>query len=230
MRVPRVIGAIFVVAACAATRLAGQTADVIVNDRVAVAPGLLDLVLMAALLVSGSLAIVSARPLGQALNDAAASLFPIIYVGVPLGALVWVGELDGPSTLVPLMAVIVVSDSAQYFTGRALGRRPLSPTISPKKTVEGAIGGLVFGTLAMMVGGRWIFDSPVWVLGLVGATLAILGMIGDLFESLLKRSAGLKDSGSLIPGHGGILDRIDSWLFAAPAYYAFVRWFAVLRT
>jgi phosphatidate cytidylyltransferase len=122
------------------------------------------------------------------------------------------------------MGVLVVSDSAQYYAGRAFGRRPLSPTISPKKTVEGAVGGVVFGTLAMIFGGRYVFESPAWMLALVGAAISLLGIVGDLFESLLKRSAGVKDSSHLIPGHGGVLDRIDSWLFAAPVYYVFVRY------
>ncbi len=124
------------------------------------------------------------------------------------------------------MTVIVVSDSAQYYTGRALGRRPLAPAISPKKTVEGAIGGVIFGTLAMAIGGHYVFTSPLWLLALVGAMVSLLGIVGDLFESLLKRSASVKDSSNLIPGHGGVLDRIDSWLFAAPGYYIFVCYFS----
>jgi phosphatidate cytidylyltransferase len=120
--------------------------------------------------------------------------------------------------------VIVVSDSAQYYTGRAFGKRPLSPAISPKKTVEGAVGGVVFGTLAMVAGASRVFPStPLWALVLLGAVISLLGIVGDLFESLLKRSAGVKDSSHVIPGHGGVLDRIDSWLFAAPVYYVFVR-------
>jgi phosphatidate cytidylyltransferase len=123
------------------------------------------------------------------------------------------------------MIAIVVSDSAQYYTGRAFGRQPLAPTISPKKTVEGAIGGMIFGTLAFAFGARAVFpSSPFWFLALLGASVAGLGIVGDLFESLLKRSAGVKDSGTIIPGHGGVLDRIDSWLFAAPVYYVFVRY------
>jgi phosphatidate cytidylyltransferase len=125
-----------------------------------------------------------------------------------------------------LLRVIVVSDSAQYYTGRALGKRPLSPAISPKKTVEGAIGGVVFGTIAMTLAGHYVFRSPIWMLALLGAAISLLGIVGDLFESLLKRSAGVKDSSNLIPGHGGVLDRIDSWLFAAPVYYIFVRFVA----
>jgi phosphatidate cytidylyltransferase len=123
------------------------------------------------------------------------------------------------------MATIVVSDSAQYYTGRAFGRRPLSPAISPNKTVEGAAGGVIFGTTAMTLVGMRIFPhTPIVLLVLTGATVVTLGIVGDLFESLLKRSAGVKDSSALIPGHGGVLDRIDSWLFAAPVYYVFVRY------
>jgi phosphatidate cytidylyltransferase len=129
--------------------------------------------------------------------------------------------------LLLLLVVIVVSDSAQYYTGRAFGRRPLSPIISPKKTVEGAIGGVLFGTLAMVGLGHYIFDRSTFVtLVILGAVISLLGIVGDLFESLLKRSAGVKDSSNLIPGHGGVLDRIDSWLFAAPVYYMFVRFIA----
>jgi phosphatidate cytidylyltransferase len=124
-----------------------------------------------------------------------------------------------------LLATIVISDSAQYYCGRAFGRTPLAPTISPKKTVEGAIGGVIFGTAAMAIGGAYVFpDVRPAVMTLAAASVVVLGIVGDLFESLLKRSAGVKDSSHLIPGHGGILDRIDSWLFAGPLYYVFTRY------
>jgi phosphatidate cytidylyltransferase len=117
----------------------------------------------------------------------------------------------------------VVSDSAQYYTGRALGRHRLAPAISPAKTVEGAIGGLVLGSVAMTYGGLALFKGVnPWLLLATSVVVVALGMVGDLFESLLKRSAGVKDSSTLIPGHGGVLDRIDSWLFAAPVFYVFV--------
>lgn len=204
-------------------------------------PNVVYLALMAGLIVVGAAAVARGRPGPASLADAAAMIFGAVYLGLPLGALAWtrggngvlepvsgvfVELLDGRVVVLLLLAVIVVSDSAQYYTGRALGRRPLAPTISPKKTVEGAIGGVVFGTLAMALGGRYVFTSPMWMLALLGAAISLLGIVGDLFESLLKRSAGIKDSSNLIPGHGGVLDRIDSWLFAAPVYYLFVRFVA----
>jgi phosphatidate cytidylyltransferase len=179
-------------------------------------------VLLAALIVAGGVSVARGRPYPGVLADAAATTFAPIYVGLPLGALAairaeWSG--GGRLPLLLLLAVIVVSDSAQYYTGRAFGKRPLSPAISPKKTIEGAIGGVVFGTAAFVIGGRYLFAVPIWSLVLIGAAMSLLGIVGDLFESLLKRSAGVKDSSNLIPGHGGVLDRIDSWLFAAPVYY-----------
>ena len=186
---------------------------------------IVDVVLMTALITVGAMAVASGRPGPEILRDSAAALFPIVYIGLPLGALAAVRVLGGREAVLLMMATIVISDSAQYYTGRALGRRPLAPTISPKKTVEGAVGGLVFGTLAFAVGARFVFGAaPALLVALVGVSIAALGIVGDLFESLLKRSAGLKDSGTLIPGHGGVLDRIDSWLFAAPVYYVFVRY------
>lgn len=199
----------------------------------ALEPNMVALVLMSAFIVVGAISVARGRPGPGVLADAAATLFAPIYIGLPLGALAWVRAekyavtaWDGRAAVLLLLLVIVVSDSAQYYTGRAFGRRPLAPTISPKKTVEGAIGGVVFGTLAMAAGGRWVFHSPIWMLALLGATISLLGIVGDLFESLLKRSAGVKDSSNLIPGHGGVLDRIDSWLFASPVYYVFVRFVA----
>jgi phosphatidate cytidylyltransferase len=209
IRIPRVVSGIAVAAACIAVGLSLVS---------------IDLLLMSAVIVAGALAVASGNPSPRTVHEAVASVFPIAYIGLPLGALAAIRAISGREAVLLLMITIVISDSAQYYCGRAFGRRPLAPTISPKKTVEGAIGGLVFGTAAMVIGGRWVFpgaDLPLLVL--VSAAIAALGMVGDLFESLFKRSAGVKDSSHIIPGHGGVLDRIDSWLFAAPVYYAFVR-------
>ena len=118
------------------------------------------------------------------------------------------------------LAIVWAADSGAYFVGRKLGRRKLAPNISPNKTVEGLIGGLVAG-LAVGLGGALLAGAPVAHLPLVGAValLATLAsVVGDLFESLLKRHAGVKDSGHLIPGHGGILDRIDGVVAALPVF------------
>jgi len=227
VHVPTGIGVAGVVVMCYAMWLAGRPTDVIVDGLPLRYPNVVYLVLIALLIVAGSAA-VARRPAPGALADVAATVFAPVYLGLPLGALAAVrGDdwlRDGRGALLLLLLAIVVSDSAQFYTGRAFGRRPLSPAISPKKTVEGAIGGVVFGTLAMAIGGSFVFATPIWLLAILGAAISLLGIVGDLFESLLKRSAGIKDSSNLIPGHGGVLDRIDSWLFAAPVYYVFVRY------
>jgi phosphatidate cytidylyltransferase len=159
----------------------------------------------------------------ESLDRAAATAFGLIYVGVPLGILVLIHRLGGREAVLLMLFTIVVSDSAQYYTGRMLGRRPLAPAISPKKTIEGAIGGVVIGTAFVVFAGRLAFPfTRTWQLVVLGIVLVALGIAGDLFESRLKRRAGVKDSSALIPGHGGILDRIDALLFATPAFYLFL--------
>ncbi len=228
--IPRVIAGAAVLASCVAIAATAMPSDMILDvggaPPVRFVPAPLDIVLLSATIVIGAAMVASRQPGPTVLRDTAASLLPMLYIGLPLGALAAVLYIAGRGALLLLLTIIVVSDSAQYYTGRLFGRRPLAPAISPKKTIEGALGGLVFGTAAMIVGGRWALPAPnLALLAVAGATIAALGIVGDLFESLLKRSAGVKDSGALIPGHGGVLDRIDSWLFAAPVYYVFVRYF-----
>ena len=210
VRVPRTIAAVAAVAGCVAVGYGAPP---------------LDAVLLCTLLAIGIAAVGEGQPGPGVLAAVAATGFGVIYVGVPLGAVAAIRSIGGREAVLLLVATIIVGDSAQYYTGRALGRSPLAAAISPKKTREGAIGGVVFGTIAMVVGARYVFPaSPVIVLIAMGLVVVLIGIVGDLFESLLKRSAGVKDSSALIPGHGGILDRIDSWLFAGPAYYLFVRY------
>jgi phosphatidate cytidylyltransferase len=178
------------------------------------------LVLMSALVALGGLTVANWRGGTSALGSAAAALMPALYLGLPIGAMVAVREAHGPAVLFLLMLTVIVSDTAQYYSGRWLGRRPLAPAISPKKTIEGAIGGFVMGGLALAIVGHWWLPFvPVPLRAALGLTVVALGITGDLFESMLKRGAGVKDSSSLIPGHGGVLDRIDALLFAAPIYY-----------
>ena len=161
---------------------------------------------------------------GLTLDRAAARFIAPLYIGMPLGMLAAVQGLGGRTATLLLIGTIVVSDSAQFYTGRLFGRRPLAPMISPKKTVEGAVGGAFVATLFLaLAGSRLLPAAGAASLAVLGIAVVALGICGDLFESRLKRAADLKDSSALIPGHGGILDRIDALLFAAPAYYIVVR-------
>lgn len=159
---------------------------------------------------------------GQDAARAAAGAFSMVYIGVPLGMLVDIQASFGREATLLLLATVVVSDSMQYYTGRMFGKRPLAPAVSPKKTIEGALGGVVFGALFMALAGPYVFAAggAVAFAGL-GMVIVALGIIGDLFESRLKRQGGVKDSSALIPGHGGVLDRIDAMLFAIPAFFLF---------
>lgn len=185
----------------------------------------LELPLAAALVGLGALVVGARAPARGVLTDVAAAVFPAVYLGLPLGAFVALHGIAGREGVLLLLATIIVSDSAQYFTGRMFGRRKLSPVISPKKTLEGAFGGFILAPAAMAALAPWGLPgrSTSWVL-LVGLVVVGLGITGDLFESLLKRSAGVKDSSALIPGHGGVLDRIDAMLFAAPVFYVLVKY------
>ena len=185
----------------------------------------LEAVLLLALLIVGAVSVLTSIPGPGVLPASGAAALAVLYLGVPLGAIAAIRTIGGREAVLLLVVTIIVSDSAQYYTGRAFGKSPLAPAISPKKTREGAVGGVVFGSLAMVAGAILIFPAahPV-VLAVMALLVVCLGIVGDLFESLLKRSAGVKDSSGLIPGHGGVLDRIDSWLFAGPMFYLFVRY------
>jgi phosphatidate cytidylyltransferase len=162
--------------------------------------------------------------IGHTIHQAGVSAIAPPYIGLPLGMLVAIHAASGWRATVLLLATVVVSDSGQYYSGRAFGRRPLAPTISPKKTIEGAVGGVILGTAFMAIASRYVFpESDRVMAALLGAVIVLLGICGDLFESRLKRTAGIKDSSALIPGHGGVLDRIDALLFATPAFYLYLR-------
>jgi phosphatidate cytidylyltransferase len=161
---------------------------------------------------------------GHDIARAAAAVAGAVYVGGPLGLLVAIHARAGWRVTLLLIATVVVSDTAQYYSGRAFGRRPLAPVVSPKKTIEGAIGGLVASAFFMaLVGSQILVGEAPLRLAVLGLAMGAVGICGDLFESSLKRRAGLKDSSSLIPGHGGVLDRIDALLFATPLFYLFMR-------
>ncbi|GAB7026995.1 phosphatidate cytidylyltransferase [Geotalea toluenoxydans] len=165
------------------------------------------------------------RDIRQAAQESALLMMGLLYVPLLLGHLILLRNLQFGTQWILLLLVIVMSgDSAAYYCGSTWGRTRLYPEVSPKKSVEGSLGGL-FGSIFGAVATKLIFFPQLSFLDciLTAILLGVLGQLGDLFESLLKRSCGVKDSGTIIPGHGGILDRLDSILFAAPAafFYAY---------
>lgn len=177
-------------------------------------------------------------PVERVMADASASIFCLLYTGFTLTALPCLREdteANGPSLLTFLFCVVWAGDIAALYVGRAWGRRKLAPTISPNKTWEGAIAS-VAGSLLVAVGllalaaqlANWnivklSFQGELWYWLGLAVLVNIAAQAGDLVESALKRSVNVKDSGSLLPGHGGVLDRIDALLLAAP-----VLWYAEL--
>ncbi len=168
--------------------------------------------------------------LRQAATSAAFAALATPYVGVGLGAVVALRSLPGTMgftwTLVAL-GVTWGNDTGAYFAGRLLGRHKLYPRISPNKTWEGFFGGMATSVLICFLI-RWIYDPGLGAgdCAIVGVVGAILGPLGDLSESMMKRAFGVKDSGRIMPGHGGIYDRVDALLFVAPwvfAYQHFIR-------
>lgn len=133
---------------------------------------------------------------------------------------------QGPQLTLALLVMIWLADSGAYFSGRRFGRHKLAPAVSPGKTREGVYGGLVASLLFALVAGWWLSRSAQWTATYAAvAMLAMLfSVVGDLLESLMKRQSGIKDSGSLIPGHGGVLDRIDSLMAAAPVFLGGYLW------
>ncbi len=191
-----------------------------VSWLVADVPSYLPVLSLAALLLAA--AIVLGRH--RAIPPAFAAPFAVVYLGVPFGLLANLRGVNGWKITMLLVAVVIVSDSLQYYTGRLLGRHPLAPRVSPKKTIEGAVGGVVAAALFMLLAGpSFLPTASAAALAVTGVALSMLGICGDLFESQLKRIAGLKDSSHLIPGHGGVLDRVDALLFVTPAFFLLFR-------
>lgn len=151
-----------------------------------------------------------------------------LLIGLGAGSFAALASLppaeEGTARIALLLAVVISSDVFAYFVGHAIGRRKLAPQVSPGKTVEGAIGGLLGAALASGLVATQLFkDQPPGLVMVIGVLVAIAGIVGDLLESLFKRYVGAKDSGTLFPGHGGALDRMDAFLLAAPLLYAFFR-------
>ncbi len=167
---------------------------------------------------------VSVAPAGHQHLSLFMILFGVLYIGYTLGHLLWLrNQHDGALLVFFVLLVTWTGDTAAYYTGKTWGSHPLAPQLSPNKTREGLLGGLIAAPIMAWLGHVWflpvITSLDCLILGLL---FTVLGLLGDLFESALKRHAGVKDSGSLIPGHGGMLDRIDSLLPSIPAFYYYM--------
>ena len=166
------------------------------------------------------------KDLASTMTDAAVSLLGIFYVGWFMGHLILLRNLDqGQYLIFFLLLVTWAGDTGAYYAGKNFGRHRMAPTISPNKTVEGAVGGWLAGILAAVLA-RWWFLPQISVSDslILGALLGMVGLMGDLCESMFKRGAGVKDSGQFLPGHGGVLDRFDSLIFTAPTLYYYLLW------
>ena len=149
----------------------------------------------------------------------------IVYIPVSLSLLVFIKELNGGTFwIIWLLIVIFANDTGAFYFGTFFGKRPFSPNISPNKTIEGSLGGIAASMVAGFIFCQIFFnDLSLSFLTIPGSfMLAVAGQIGDLFESAMKRSSGIKDSGRILPGHGGMLDRIDGLLLAVPVLYVYL--------
>ena len=223
---------------CKPESLAGYIAALVVSAGFVFDKPALTVAALAALTIAAlSSAMLHPNEMKESLVSASATVFGVIYVALLAGCLIGVRMIpDAPRAegthiaaklLTTFFAIVMLTDTGAYYTGRSIGRHKLAPRISPGKTIEGAIGGFVMAVVTGMLCKLSFFrEIPTTDALVLGAIIGAIGQIGDLAESMLKRAAGVKDSGAILPGHGGMLDRVDSLLFCAPVLYYYSRLFA----
>ncbi len=168
------------------------------------------------------------RKTNSAIQDIAYTLFGLIYAAGPFGIFICLGFVTGLyNPYIPLGFLILLwtNDTGAYLAGKSFGRRKLFERISPNKTWEGFVGGLVLAIVVSLNLARYFDALLSWQWLVLALIIGSFGTLGDLVESMLKRNTGVKDSGSLLPGHGGLLDRFDGLLMAAPLVYLFLKFF-----
>jgi phosphatidate cytidylyltransferase len=187
---------------------------------------MLDPLLLPVLVLTVTAGLILAAPLWRAgtpsIEPAANTLLAVMYVGWLLGYGILLHHTSprGDELILFVVGVTWVGETAAYLVGSTLGRHPLAPVISPRKTLEGAAAQVMASLVTGAALGAWLLPGCGGTVAvLAGGVLGMVGQIGDLAESVFKRSVGTKDTGGLIPGHGGVLDRIDSLLFNLPAFY-----------
>jgi phosphatidate cytidylyltransferase len=166
----------------------------------------------------------------EMLDSVTATLFPVLFVALTLGHVMALREFGGGEVgrelVFLLFLCVMLADSAAYYVGSSIGKRRIAPKLSPKKSLEGALAGVVASVLAALAVRAWFWQElPLHHALTLGVLLAVAGIFGDLAESLFKRAGGVKDASALLPGHGGVLDRADGLLFAAPVLYYYYRTF-----
>jgi phosphatidate cytidylyltransferase len=190
----------------------------------------LEMVLFLFIMGAAVIALGSRRPLAEVFSSVSVSTAGLVVIVIPFSTVVRLHGVDvlGPQLLIFTLVVVWVGDTAAYFAGQGFGRLKMSPQLSPNKTWEGAGANLMGALLVAALFGYWMKIEPAHMLAMA-ALGSVAGQMGDAFESAFKRSAGAKDSGTILPGHGGILDRIDSLILAAPAVWYYFEWFVMRR-
>lgn len=180
----------------------------------------IDVVLIGFLFGAAAIVLAMRRPLQDVLPAISISSAALLFIALPFSYLVRINEIprDGGALALFTLALVWAGDTLAYFTGKFLGRVPMARALSPKKTWEGAVANLIGSLIVGWIAARWIDTSP-GVLLFIAAIANIAGQAGDLLESAYKRGAAVKDSGTIVPGHGGALDRIDSLILAAPVVW-----------
>jgi phosphatidate cytidylyltransferase len=185
----------------------------------------LELVLFGFVLGVAAISLGSPRSLAEVLPSISVSAGGLLFVVLPFSAVVRLHGVDVVGRWLLLFTVVLVwvGDTSAYFVGRGIGRWKMAPQISPNKTWEGAVANFLGALFVAAIFGYWTKVPPAHMLAMA-AVGSVAGQIGDLFESAWKRNAGVKDSGTILPGHGGMLDRIDALIFAAPAVWYYFEW------
>jgi phosphatidate cytidylyltransferase len=201
----------------------GVTVSALVVARPHLTPAWPEILLLSVLaLIVATLCL--STPIKHRARDAVITALGILYVGFTLSTLVSTRLLPAGEFLVFFVALVTwAADTGAYYAGTLCGKHLLAPSISPRKTVEGAFGGLALALGASLLAHAWFLPQlSLPDAAILGVLLTGAGLLGDLCESAIKRRAGVKDSGGILPGHGGMLDRLDSLLFTAPTFYYYV--------
>lgn len=181
-------------------------------------------ILAANFLMAGIISLFQFKDLPDIVDVVTKQVNGIVYIAVLLSSLVLLRGDDqaGVAWVFYTLVLVALCDTGAYYAGTYFGKHKLCPSVSPGKTIEGFLGGMAFTCIAGLFAKYFFFPAFAWGTTMVFLVLvSVVGPCGDLFESVLKRTGGIKDSGSIIPGHGGILDRIDALLFVAPVAYVF---------